>query len=80
MGIRRRAILICGSPLYDNEHRFLGRLVVWHDITTLKRAQDELQEQAIRDPLTGLYNRRYLNETLERELVRARLKIIQSVL
>jgi diguanylate cyclase (GGDEF)-like protein len=60
------------SPLYDNDHRFLGRLVVWHDITTLKRAQDELQEQAIRDPLTGLYNRRYLNETLEHELVRAR--------
>ena len=60
------------SPLYDNDRRFLGRLVVWHDITTLKRAQDELQEQAIRDPLTGLYNRRYLDETLERELVRAR--------
>ena len=60
------------SPLYDNDRRFLGRLVVWHDITTLKRAQAELQEQAIRDPLTGLYNRRYLDETLERELVRAR--------
>src|SRR5215213_5562460 len=60
------------SPLYDNDRRFLGRLVVWHDITTLKRAQDELEEQAIRDPLTGLYNRRYLDETLERELVRAR--------
>jgi PAS domain-containing protein len=30
------------SPLYDNDHRFLGRLVVWRDITTLKRAQDEL--------------------------------------
>ena len=33
--------------------------------------QVELREQAIRDPLTGLYNRRYLNETLERELARA---------
>jgi diguanylate cyclase (GGDEF)-like protein len=60
------------SPLYDKDRRFLGRLVVWHDITTLKRAQAELQEQAIRDPLTGLYNRRYLDETLERELARAR--------
>ena len=26
---------------------------------------------AIRDPLTGLYNRRYLDETLDRELARA---------
>jgi len=33
--------------------------------------QTELREQAIRDPLTGLYNRRYLAETLERELARA---------
>jgi diguanylate cyclase (GGDEF)-like protein/PAS domain S-box-containing protein len=33
--------------------------------------QAELREQAIRDPLTGLYNRRYLDETLERELARA---------
>lgn len=30
-----------------------------------------LQNQSIRDPLTGLFNRRYLNEFLERELHRA---------
>ncbi len=30
-----------------------------------------LQQEQIRDPLTGLYTRRYLNETLERELRRA---------
>ncbi len=33
--------------------------------------QSQLREQAIRDPLTGLFNRRYLDETLERELSRA---------
>jgi len=33
--------------------------------------QAELREQAIRDPLTGLFNRRYMEETLERELARA---------
>lgn len=32
----------------------------------------ELREQAIRDPLTGLFNRRYLQETLEREFSRAK--------
>lgn len=31
----------------------------------------ELREQAIRDPLTGLYNRRFLDEVLRRELARA---------
>ncbi len=30
-----------------------------------------LSEQAIRDPLTGVFNRRYLSATLERELARA---------
>ncbi len=30
-----------------------------------------LLEQSIRDPLTGLFNRRYLNETLHRERIRA---------
>ena len=33
--------------------------------------QSQLREQAIRDALTGLFNRRYLEETLERELARA---------
>jgi diguanylate cyclase (GGDEF)-like protein/PAS domain S-box-containing protein len=33
--------------------------------------QSKLREQAIRDPLTELFNRRYLEETLERELARA---------
>jgi diguanylate cyclase (GGDEF)-like protein len=33
--------------------------------------RDRLRSQAIRDPLTGLFNRRYMEETLERELRRA---------
>lgn len=36
------------------------------------RLQAALQEQAVRDGLTGLYNRRYLDEMLEREVSRAR--------
>jgi diguanylate cyclase (GGDEF)-like protein/PAS domain S-box-containing protein len=59
------------SSLHDQRKNFLGRLIVWRDITPLKTAQAELQEQAIRDHLTGLFNRRYLSEALERELARA---------
>jgi diguanylate cyclase (GGDEF)-like protein/PAS domain S-box-containing protein len=33
--------------------------------------QSKLREQAVRDPLTNLFNRRYLEETLDRELARA---------
>ena len=35
------------------------------------RLQKTLRDQAIRDPLTGLFNRRYMEEMLERELLRA---------
>ena len=35
------------------------------------RLRESLHEQAVRDPLTGLYNRRHMQVTLERELRRA---------
>lgn len=37
----------------------------------LQQREKSLQEQAISDPLTGLYNRRYISEFLPRELVRS---------
>jgi diguanylate cyclase (GGDEF)-like protein len=36
--------------------------------------RESLRSQAVRDPLTGLYNRRYMQEFLERELHSARRK------
>lgn len=51
------------------------------DITEYKQAQDALLksqaillEQSVRDHLTGLYNRRYLEATLKREILRATRK------
>jgi diguanylate cyclase (GGDEF)-like protein/PAS domain S-box-containing protein len=40
-------------------------------LAQIEHLQDQLREQAIRDPLTGLFNRRYLEETLYREISRA---------
>jgi diguanylate cyclase (GGDEF)-like protein len=36
------------------------------------RLRDTLRRQSVLDPLTGLFNRRYFDETLRRELARAR--------
>ncbi len=35
------------------------------------RLEEKLRQQAIRDPLTGLFNRRYFNQSLEKEIERA---------
>jgi diguanylate cyclase (GGDEF)-like protein len=40
-------------------------------LRTITRLHEQLQEQALRDPLTGLYNRRYLAELFAREMARA---------
>jgi diguanylate cyclase (GGDEF)-like protein/PAS domain S-box-containing protein len=44
------------------------------DISERKRAQRALLEQSVRDHLTGLFNRRYMEATLERDLLRAARK------
>lgn len=73
------------APLEDPSRSVRGRLVLLHDVSEVRRMEAELreqlakneelrarlQEQAIRDPLTGLYNRRMLEETLPQELARA---------
>lgn len=40
-------------------------------LAEIEALQTQLREQAIRDPLTGLFNRRYLIETLDREVAQA---------
>ena len=42
--------------------------------TALLKSQALLREQSVRDYLTGLFNRRYMEETLERELLRSARK------
>ena len=42
------------------------------DRREISALQQRLQEQVVRDPLTGLYHRHYLDETLEHEVARAK--------
>ena len=54
------------------EHR-LASAVGKHASLTLANLElrESLRQQAIRDPLTGLYNRRYMDETMHQEISRA---------
>jgi len=42
----------------------------------LQESEASLRELSVRDPLTGLFNRRYMEETLDRELRRAERKAL----
>jgi diguanylate cyclase (GGDEF)-like protein len=80
------------SPIFDNNAHVRGGVGIIEDISERKQTHDrlqsqlaeiqllqgELRERSLRDPLTGLYNRRFLQETLPHEL--ARLKRLQHPL
>ncbi len=53
------------AELREKNERLSNQVI---EVSALK---ERLQEQAIRDPLTGLYNRRFLAETLDREIPKA---------
>ncbi|GGS82111.1 hypothetical protein GCM10010156_46060 [Planobispora rosea] len=59
------------SPLHDRRGGCIGWALAAHDVTEANRLRREieaanalLREQVLRDALTGLYNRRYLMDTL----------------
>lgn len=63
---------INASPIRDNFSQIIGYIGVTRDSTIRRQKHEKLREQTIRDPLTGLFNRRYLDESLERELSRTK--------
>jgi diguanylate cyclase (GGDEF)-like protein/PAS domain S-box-containing protein len=59
------------SPLMDNRNQIVGRLIVWRDITELKRTQAKLERLATIDGLTEVLNRRSFMEKAHNELIRS---------
>ena len=58
------------SVLHDVRGRPTGRLVVLRDVTERKRAEEELSRLAHYDELTGLPNRKLVNDRLEQAVAR----------
>ena len=71
--LRTRKLREARQQLHLGQERLHAANVALQQQLDEKRVlQALLQEQVNRDPLTGLYNRRYFSSTLERELARCR--------
>lgn len=64
-----RVITQLSYPVRDQEGRFIGRLWIYEDITRERQTAEQLIYLAERDALTGLFNRRRLQDELTRLLV-----------
>jgi diguanylate cyclase (GGDEF)-like protein/PAS domain S-box-containing protein len=64
-------ISFSAAPLRDGKGHITGVVGIIADVSERKRVQKALAEQAIRDALTGLYNRRYFNDRMPEEIARA---------
>jgi diguanylate cyclase (GGDEF)-like protein/PAS domain S-box-containing protein len=53
-------------PVYDAENECLGVVGISRDITKRKKYEEQLKYLSTHDQLTGLYNRRFLEEEIKR--------------
>jgi predicted signal transduction protein with EAL and GGDEF domain len=56
------------APVKDSQGNISGAVLVFHDVTEKKRAQQQIERQANYDDLTGLPNRRLLADRLEQAM------------
>ena len=60
---------VSGQKLkFEGEVALLGTII---DVTAQRQAHEDLREQATHDPLTGVFNRRHVEDVLRQELDRA---------
>ena len=60
--------LIHGQELYDRRGGFIGTLLLYNDITSQEKLKEEAAYHATRDILTGVWNRDYFFEVVEKTL------------
>ncbi len=78
---KERALNIHAATIRNGSGNVVGSAALMRDVTAEKQLEAELRKLSTTDGLTGLYNRRFLDETLERELSRAvRYQLSLSVL
>ncbi len=68
---RNRILNVQASSIEDDDGKPIGSAALIRDVTAEKEQEEKLREIATTDALTGLYNRRSLDEILSKEFARA---------
>lgn len=71
ISVAGKTFSLTANPVLDEFCHRLGTVVEWEDVTEKLALQQELENQARTDFLTGLANRRYFLELAEQVLLRA---------
>lgn len=69
---KRLYLGVDSGPIYSDEGKLIAVVETLRDMSEQKLAQMELQKLAIKDGLTGIANRRFFDESLAKEWLRAK--------
>ena len=68
---RRMDVWVSVTPLLDSDGVLVGRIASAREVTEYKHYREQLEREALHDPLTDLPNRRLLTDRLKHALARA---------
>lgn len=68
------------APIKNNSGDTTGAVIVFRDFTEFRDRQKQIEYLSFRDPLTGLYNRRYMEDRIKKMDIRKNLPLTIMVL
>jgi diguanylate cyclase (GGDEF)-like protein/PAS domain S-box-containing protein len=63
---KERSIAESGAPIKDQNGKVFGVVLVFRDVTEQRKKENEIRYLSYHDKLTGLYNRAFFEEQIER--------------